>query len=121
MMGRSKELPRVGRRFAEFELQERLDDGGMGAIFRARDLRLERDVALRIIGAEVAGDACLRFDPLDCGAMARCMARLVDEPALREQLRAAGRVRAARFSWEEKARRTLEAYESALQYIAVAL
>jgi glycosyltransferase involved in cell wall biosynthesis len=64
--------------------------------------------------AEVAGDACLRFDPLDRDAMARCMARLADEPALREQLGEAGRARAAHFSWEETARRTLEAYEAAL-------
>jgi alpha-1,3-rhamnosyl/mannosyltransferase len=64
--------------------------------------------------AEVAGDACLGFDPLDTGAMADCMAKLVWEPDLRATLRAAGLARAAKFSWEETAIRTLAAYEAAL-------
>jgi serine/threonine protein kinase len=50
----------VGERFAGYELEERVGEGGMGVIFKARDPRLERDVALRIIGAEVAGDSVTR-------------------------------------------------------------
>jgi len=49
-----------GERFAGFELEERIGEGGMGVIFRARDPRLGRDVALRIIAADVAGDAVTR-------------------------------------------------------------
>lgn len=64
--------------------------------------------------AEVAGDACLPFDPRDSAGMARCMAGLANEPALRERLRTAGRLRAAQFSWDATALRTLEAYEGAL-------
>jgi hypothetical protein len=36
------------------------------------------------------------------------MERLLTDTALREQLRAAGTVRAARFSWDETARLTAE-------------
>jgi serine/threonine protein kinase len=49
-----------GERFAGFELEERISEGGMGVVFKARDLRLEREVALRIIGSEVARDSVTR-------------------------------------------------------------
>ncbi|HTT28314.1 MAG TPA: protein kinase [Solirubrobacteraceae bacterium] len=50
----------AGERFAGFEIAERLGDGGMGVIFKARDSRLDREVALRIIGVEAAGDSVTR-------------------------------------------------------------
>lgn len=50
----------VGERFAGYELEQRVGDSGMGIIFKARDPRLVRDVALRIIEREVAGDAVTR-------------------------------------------------------------
>ncbi len=37
---------------------------------------------------EVAGDAALLFDPADAAAMAQSVARLLDEPSLRDDLRA---------------------------------
>ncbi|HXF68947.1 MAG TPA: glycosyltransferase family 1 protein [Thermoflexus sp.] len=58
---------------------------------------------------EVAGEAAQYFDPQDVDAMARAIAEAWEragDPAWR----AACRARAARFSWEETARRTLEAY-----------
>ena len=39
----------AGVRIAHFEIRERLGAGGMGAVFRALDLELARDVALKIL------------------------------------------------------------------------
>jgi glycosyltransferase involved in cell wall biosynthesis len=54
--------------------------------------------------AEYAGDAALLFDPTDPAAIAAALRRLVQEPALGEQLRSAGCARIAAFSWERSAR-----------------
>jgi glycosyltransferase involved in cell wall biosynthesis len=53
--------------------------------------------------AEVTGDAALRIDPLDVPAMAAALARVAQEPPLRQRLRAAGLERAAIYSWERAA------------------
>ena len=37
---------------ARYRLTERIDRGGSGEVWRARDLRLDRDVAVKILGAE---------------------------------------------------------------------
>jgi glycosyltransferase involved in cell wall biosynthesis len=63
---------------------------------------------------EVAGDAALLFDPLDVEAIAVSIRRILDDPELAGRLRAAGRERAKRFSWEEAAHRTLACYRRAL-------
>ena len=63
---------------------------------------------------EVAGDAALLFDPRDQRAIAEALTRLLEDPALRERLRAAGLARAREFSWERAARLTLESYARAL-------
>ena len=63
---------------------------------------------------EVAGDAALLFDPNDERAIAEALSRLLEEPALREQLRARGLARAQHFSWERAARLTLNSYARAL-------
>jgi glycosyltransferase involved in cell wall biosynthesis len=57
---------------------------------------------------EVAGDAALLVDPTDVEAIADGMDRLLRQDDLRKDLRERGRARAARFSWEETARRTIE-------------
>jgi len=62
---------------------------------------------------EVAGDAALLFDPHDEPGMIAAMVQLAD-PATSRRLREAGRARAAAFSWDETARRTLEVYERAM-------
>jgi glycosyltransferase involved in cell wall biosynthesis len=63
---------------------------------------------------EVAGEAALLFDPEDPGAIERSLRRLLDDERLRRRLAAAGRARAARFSWEATATGTLAAYRRAL-------
>jgi glycosyltransferase involved in cell wall biosynthesis len=60
---------------------------------------------------EVGGDAAEYFDPLDVAAMAGAIARLLVDEARRGALIAAGRDRAAEFTWERCARATLAVYE----------
>ena len=49
-------LPAPGTRFGPYEVIEPLGEGGMGAVFRARDTRLERDVAIKVIREDLAVD-----------------------------------------------------------------
>ena len=63
---------------------------------------------------EVAGDAALLFDPTSPRAIADAVGRMLRDEDLRRRLRAAGPARAARFTWSETARRTLQAYRKAL-------
>jgi glycosyltransferase involved in cell wall biosynthesis len=59
---------------------------------------------------EVLGGAGLLLDPRDVSAWRDTIVRLVNDHALREDLRARGLARAATFTWQRTARLTLEAY-----------
>ena len=65
---------------------------------------------------EVADDAALLFDPEQPDAIAAAIEKLLADPIERERLSSAGRDQAAGFTWAEAARRTLETYESAVEY-----
>ena len=45
-----------GSRLGRYEILKPLGAGGMGEVYRARDTRLERDVAIKILPTSVAND-----------------------------------------------------------------
>ncbi len=61
----------------------------------------------------VVGDAGLTFRPGDVGQLAGELARVLDQPAVHDTLAAAGRVQAARFSWERAATELAAGYRAA--------
>ena len=67
---------------------------------------------------EVVGEAALLFDPTSIDAIGTALDRIVEDASLRAELAARGRARAATFTWEQTARRTLEAYQGALEALA---
>jgi serine/threonine protein kinase len=58
-------------RFGPYEVLSELGQGSMGVVYRARDLRLEREVALKVLHGSADEDASRRFV-----AEARAIARL---------------------------------------------
>jgi len=54
----------IGKSLAHYEIIGLLGKGGMGEVYRARDTKLDRDVALKILPAKVAADpaALERFE-----------------------------------------------------------
>ncbi len=53
-----------GTRLGSYEILSPLGAGGMGEVYRARDLRLERDVAIKVLPEQFAqdADALIRFE-----------------------------------------------------------
>lgn len=64
---------------------------------------------------EILGDLEATFDPADPADLAKCLERVLDDPAELESLRERSRRRVELFTWERVAERTLEGYERALE------
>jgi glycosyltransferase involved in cell wall biosynthesis len=63
---------------------------------------------------EVGGDAVIYFDPYSVEEMAAAIKRVLDSPSLRAELRERGLKRAAKFTWEECARKHMDVYRRVL-------
>jgi glycosyltransferase involved in cell wall biosynthesis len=68
--------------------------------------------------SEVAGEAAIRVEARDTGALVESMLALLRHQQVRECFRAKSLARARCFSWDETARRTREVYIEALQRFA---
>ena len=62
---------------------------------------------------EVSGDAALAVDPRSVRGISQAIEQVLTDDGLGERLARAGLDRAARFSWDETARLTLQVYEKA--------
>ena len=45
-----------GTKLGRYEIRSKLGEGGMGEVFLARDTQLDREIAIKILTAEVARD-----------------------------------------------------------------
>jgi alpha-1,3-rhamnosyl/mannosyltransferase len=68
---------------------------------------------------EVAGDAAALIDPDDDVALAKIIIRVMSDDRLSASMRAASLAQAARFSWDETARHTINAFEEAIEMAGV--
>src|SRR5881227_2206630 len=50
----------AGMKLGPYEILAPLGAGGMGEVYRARDTRLERDVAVKVLPADLSSDPNLR-------------------------------------------------------------
>jgi serine/threonine protein kinase len=46
----------IGQTLAHYEILDKLGSGGMGEVYRARDTKLKRDVAIKVLSQRFAGD-----------------------------------------------------------------
>ena len=61
----------VGAHLGPYEIQALIGAGGMGEVYRARDTRLDRSVAIKVLPPDVRADPerCVRFDKLTIGGL----------------------------------------------------
>jgi glycosyltransferase involved in cell wall biosynthesis len=64
---------------------------------------------------EVAGDAAAWVDPTDDVRLASLVGRILSDEQLGAKMRADSLAQAARFTWDETARRTLAAFDEAME------
>ena len=44
-----KLIPMIGKSLAHYKILDTIGSGGMGEVYRARDTKLERDVAIKVL------------------------------------------------------------------------
>lgn len=117
LRGRVKHLPGCPReellalyRGARAFVQPSLAETCSFPLLEALALGVPAAVARMSALPEMAGEAAVYFDPYQPKDMAEAIERLLWDEALCDELRIRAVAQAARFSWEESARRTLEVF-----------
>ena len=103
----------VGERFGVYDIEQLVDVGGMGAVYRARDSRLGRTVAIKVLLSAFSGDperlsrferearllAALNhphiatlYNVEDAGGVRALVMEFVDGPTLAARIRSSGRI-----------------------------
>ncbi|MDQ3009395.1 MAG: glycosyltransferase family 4 protein [Acidobacteriota bacterium] len=118
LQGRVKHLPACPReqlitvyRGALAFIQPSLAETCSFPLLEALALGVPTAAALMSALPEMAGDAAIYFDPYKVGEMAGAMERLVWDEALRDELSRKAIEQAAKFTWAETARQTLQVFE----------
>ena len=55
----------AGTRLGGYEIRSKIGEGGMGEVYRARDTKLGRDVAIKVLPAAFSADSYRRFSHED--------------------------------------------------------
>ena len=50
----------TGQTLAHYEILDKIGEGGMGEVYRARDTKLDRTVALKLLSAHLQYDETMR-------------------------------------------------------------
>jgi serine/threonine protein kinase len=66
----------VGERLGPYEIVAPLGAGGMGEVYQARDIRLERDVAIKLVSAQSADPGSHKRLQLEARSIWRALSSL---------------------------------------------